>query len=163
MVVLLLAVVLGAVSVRGVDAAEQVPFSGTFTTTSVGAPCAPLTVCVTATGSGQATHLGRTAITKRVVLHITSEPCPGGTLASYTVEQTLTAANGDTLTMSGSGTSCAGPGGIVATGTFTVTGGTGRFSGASGTITESVARVGPPPAPETVTIVGTIASPGSVA
>lgn len=158
----MLAAILGLGAARQADAAEQVPFTGTFTTSGVATPCGPMTLCISVRGSGEATHLGRTQMTKSVVLHLTFEPCPGGTVNHYTVEQTLTAANGDTLTMSGSGTSCSGPGGLVATGTFSVTDGTGRFSGASGTITEHVVRVGPPPAPETVTLSGTISSPGSL-
>jgi hypothetical protein len=159
LVPLLLAGMIGMPTAQPVDAREQVPFIAAFWTAGVGSLCGPLTVCVSVDGSGIATHLGRASITKSVVVHITAMPCPGGTTRSYTAEATLTAADGSTLTMSGSGTICAGPAGIEATGSYSVTGGTGRFSGASGTVDELVRST--PTAPETTRYLGTISSAGS--
>ena len=70
-------------------------------------------------------------------------PCPdvpNGTIRSFTDALTLTAANGDTITISGIGATCGNGMDVVGTGTYTVTGGTGRFSGASGTMTMDAGR-----------------------
>jgi hypothetical protein len=160
---LLLMVVLGLASVRDAAAAEQVPFSGTFTTSGTATPCGPLTFCLSVQGAGTAMHLGRTTITRSIVTRNTLVPCPdvaGGTIREFTDTLTLTAANGDALTMTGSGTSCANGIDVISSGTYAVTGGTGRFSGASGTMTLRIARFSPDP--ETTTLTGTISSPGSV-
>jgi hypothetical protein len=159
LVPLLLAAMVGMPSASLAHAREQVPFVAVYLTAGVGLPCGPQTICVTVNGSGFATQFGRTSITKSVVVHITATPCPGGTTRSYTAEATLTAANGDTLTMSGSGTICGGPGGIQASGSYSVTGGTGRFSGAGGTVAEFIRSA--PTAPETTRFLGTISSAGS--
>lgn len=157
---LLLATILGVVSARPVWAAEEVPFRGTFvTSTHAAVPCGPMTFCIELAGSGAATHLGWTELLKNSVSTRTTESCPGGAINTYMADITLTAASGDTITMSGSGTVCEGPGGVTATGTYTITGGTGRFSGASGTIEESLERVG---ANVYVILAGTISPPGSL-
>ena len=75
---------------------------------------------VTATGSGQATHLGRFTRPGRVVVH--ADGSAEGTAV-------FTAANGDQLFMKISGDPTNSP---TIGGTFTFTGGTGRFSDASG-------------------------------
>ena len=158
-VTLLLIATLGLVSAQHTLAAEQVPFRGSFTTDhAMAAPCGPMTLCIVLSGTGEATHLGWTEFLKNSRSTRTTEACPGGAINTYTAAITLTA-DGDTITMSGSGTVCEGPGLVQASGTYTVTGGTGRFSGASGTITERFERLG---AIVYVTLTGTISSPGSV-
>src|SRR5688500_14913368 len=108
---LLLTVVLGLVSTRAASAAQQVPFAGRFTTTAVAAtPCGPLTFCLSAQGVGKATHLGRAGMTRSIVATNTLVPCSdvaGGTTRQFTDTMTLHAANGDSITLQGSGTSCA--------------------------------------------------------
>ena len=77
-------------------------------------------------------------------------------------DPTITAANGDTITLAGTGTSCpTSPTTADVTDTATVTGGTGRFAGASGTITvrATVDRAAPS---ASVTYVGTLSTPGSI-
>lgn len=140
-----------------VDAAsKRAEFRATYTTTGVATPCGTLTVCVSVEGQGQGTRLGRhSTLAKSAVVHIGSTPCAFGRVSSYTADITLTAENGDTLMLNGSGTSCAGPGGIQASGVYTVTGGTGRFSGATGTLTETISRVGA--GPEVLTLAGNLA------
>jgi hypothetical protein len=122
-----------------------------------------LTACLSAHGSGTATHLGRTTFTRNIVSVNTLVPCAdvsGGTLRQFTDTLTLTAANGDMLTTSGSGTSCANGVDVVSSGTYTVTSGTGRFSGASGTLTLGIVRFAPDP--ETTVLTGKISAPGSL-
>lgn len=160
---LMLAAMLGIGSARNADAAEQVPFSATFATAGMGTLCGPLTFCLSVQGSGEATHLGRATISRSIVATNTLVPCldvPGGTIRSFTDTLTLTAANGDTITMSGSGSSCANGIDVVSTGTYAATGGTGRFSGASGTMTLHIARFSPDP--EITILTGTISSSGSL-
>jgi hypothetical protein len=157
---LILTSIFGLVSARSAEAAEQVPFDGSFTTShATVVPCGPVTVCITLSGVGEARHLGRAEFVKNSLSTRTSTPCSGGLVNTYTASLTLTAADGDIITMSGSGTVCEGPGLVQASGIYTVTGGTGRFSGASGTIAERFERVG---AVVYVSLTGTIASVGSV-
>ena len=89
----------------------------------------------------RATHLGRTASTATGVLTIFvgRPPCttPDGNTEGFQLEsnteRTIVAANGDELSTSTTVTSCAdGVGSVLPVGTYTVTGGTGRFAGASG-------------------------------
>ena len=85
----------------------------------------PDTVDGTFTASGRATHLGRW--TNEGTIQFT--PAGGNTLAAVG-EVTFTAANGDTVHMTIDGVLDLGTG--MATATFTVDGGTGRFAGAEG-------------------------------
>lgn len=160
----LLASIFGLVAARPALAADQVPFSATLTTTRLTvAPCGPLTACLSVTGSGEATHLGRTTFTRIIVSRNSLVPCPdvpSGTIRQFTDTLTMTAANGDTITLSGSGTSCANGIDVVSVGTYTVTSGTGRFSGASGTLALQIARFAPDV--EITALTGTISSLGSV-
>jgi hypothetical protein len=60
------------------------------------------------------------------------EPCPS-TSAGITQVLTLIAENGDTLRQTWSGSQCvSGPGQFHSTSSYTINGGTGRFSGATG-------------------------------
>ena len=83
---------------------------------------------VTVNGQGQATHMGKTrAFTDDQIANLLD----GSGSATYT----LTAANGDTLILAlvvQPGGNINVPGGVIFSGDYTVTGGTGRFSGATG-------------------------------
>ncbi len=81
---------------------------------------------------GTATHVGRYTITNSHCLDLATGAFTGGTF-------TKTAANGDQLsgTYSGIGTVIVAPnpvGEFAVNGTLTFTGGTGRFAGATGTV-----------------------------
>jgi hypothetical protein len=87
------------------------------------------------TGSGISSHLGRGANEGNVTITgFITDPnigCVGG-IVNTNVE-VLTAANGDSLTVTSHDVGCPiGPGLYHGTGDWTVTGGTGRFSGATG-------------------------------
>ena len=84
----------------------------------------------------------------------------GSVLTTYTETGTLIAANGDTLSFSGGGTACAPNGSAIGSGELTVTGGTGRFAGASGSLAESIDHNLVTDS-EVVDLSGTISSPGS--
>ena len=85
-------------------------------------------------GAGRANHMGRIGTDGHAVITGPDEKtCPGG-LANVHVE-TLTAANGDSLTITSQDVACPvalSPGAFVGTGNWTVTGGTGRFATATG-------------------------------
>lgn len=117
-------------------AASLVPFHARVAETFMAAPCAPTpSLCVTNTGSGQATHLGNIRESTVTVLNLASKPGPGCTTDGHAETRTTTfvAANGDQITLEASGYSCpTGETTLTAVDAYVVTGGTGRFSGASG-------------------------------
>jgi len=117
-------------------AASLIPFRATVAETFTAGPCSPTpSLCVTNTGSGQATHLGMVREFTVTVLDLASKPGPGCATDGHaeTRMTTLTAANGDQITLAGTGYSCpTGPTTLTAVDSYVVTGGTGRFSGASG-------------------------------
>ncbi len=83
-------------------------------------------------GQGRATVLGATRMDGLITV-VGPADCEGGFLATH--EDTLTASNGDQLYVTISDTSCprsGSPGTFDCTGSYTVTGGTGRFSNATG-------------------------------
>jgi hypothetical protein len=87
------------------------------------------TLFVNASGSGEATQLGRYAVSYQVQVNI---PTIRGIASAQFV-----AANGDSLFAEGLGqaTETGTPGVVTIVEMYTITGGTGRFEGASGTIT----------------------------
>jgi hypothetical protein len=104
------------------------PFSGHVDETLTGAPPVDddcLNSCqVTAVGVGQATYLGRFTRLSCVVVH--EDGSPEGTTE-------FTAANGDKFCAEVKGEPpILGPTGLTVRGTYTFTGGTGRFSDVSG-------------------------------
>jgi len=108
-------------------ASSQVPFKAIFSGSAV--PLDPTTSGFA--GAGTATHLGTIATEGRAYISGADSSCPGG-VANLNVE-TLTAANADTMTISSQDVACpTGPGQYHGTGHWTVTGGTGRFSSATG-------------------------------
>jgi hypothetical protein len=84
-------------------------------------------------GAGSASHMGSITNAGHVQAYPDqpSSSCPNGFVSVNT--ETLTAANGDRLTLTSQDVACPqGPGQFQGSGDWTVTGGTGRFKGASG-------------------------------
>lgn len=101
----------------------------TFVACKAGTP--PTTVCVHVYGVGWATHLGRSVeVDNTSQIDFSTAPC--ATLTNPLT--TLTAADGDIVDYTATGHVCPTgvPGQSTLSGTYTVTGGTGRFAHASG-------------------------------
>jgi len=111
-------------------AAEQVPFKGTLDATVTITPINPPVVSVVIEGSGNGTHLGLYSIEFAAVVNQATRTQVG--LATIVI----TAANGDTITAEGSGGQATpvAPGVLSTVDPATITGGTGRFAGATGSI-----------------------------
>lgn len=108
-----------------VAAAEEVPFKGRLDGTVTVTPINPPIASVLIEGTGNATHLGLFTVE---VPHVVNQALRVG---AGTYE--FTAANGDTLTADFTGTAILlAPGVLSTTETATITGGTGRFAGATG-------------------------------
>jgi hypothetical protein len=167
---LAVAVLLGTALVVGVaahntfqaSAAALVPFKAEVSEQFTAHPCGPYARCIYATGTGQATHLGD--ISEVALVEVDTNPADlhnGCQPESRTT--TLTAANGDQITMTANGyTACNGAN--TATDSYVVTGGTGRFAGATGSGTDSNTHTftGPGVGVATVTYSGTLSSVGSL-
>ena len=122
----LLLLVFSMIAAGPMDAQNARPFKGSWSGVTVSAdPTNFPVVAIVAKGSGQLTHLGRYAMTAP---H-TTDVSTGETIG----DQIFTAANGDTLTAF-----CVGAPVFLPTGTVEgalecdITGGTGRFAGATG-------------------------------
>jgi hypothetical protein len=131
LVMVVIVIALGAVGIRAlpVSAAgtHEVPFMGSYSGTAAVTSATTLTF----SGTGIATLLGTGANEGQVVITGPDSSCPGG-IANINYE-TLTAANGDTLMLTSYDVACPiSPGVLHGTGHWVVTGGAGRFSGASG-------------------------------
>lgn len=98
-------------------------FSGNFTLTT------PTTATIT--GAGHLAHLGKTSIAAAATDTGPAE-CHGGFVANE--QESYTAANGDKVFSSSNDVGCpTSPNTFHITGSWTITGGTGRFEHASGT------------------------------
>src|SRR5215470_16390973 len=131
LVVMLIAI--GAIGIgansASAAAGDQVPFRASFSGTA--AFTSPTTAVFT--GTGIATHLGLSTNENNITVLGPDSSCSGG-FANKNVEM-LTAANGDTLVLTGPhdvGCPTGRPNAVHGTGDWTVTGGTGRFAGATG-------------------------------
>jgi hypothetical protein len=129
LVVMLVTIATIGIGVNSASAADtQVPFHASYSGT------AAFTSATTAlfTGTGVASHLGRSTNVNHITVSGPATSCPGG-FANINVE-TLTAANGDTLVLTGDhDVGCPTvPGVVHGTGDWIVTGGTGQFAGATG-------------------------------
>ena len=130
-------------------AAPALPFkssgSGTETSLSPAGCQFTATGCtVQTTGTATSSHLGTGPYTSTLTIKwaAATPNGQGGFCAPATGSSTLTAANGATLTFSQTGTVCevgkSSPNvAHTFTGTYTITGGTGRFAGATGSGTIS--------------------------
>ena len=143
------------------SAGSLVPFHATVSETFTAAPCGPWARCINAVGTGQATHLGAITESASVVVDTNPADVVNG-CSPETRTTTLTAANGDTITMVGNGWTCAAT--SDAHDDYGITGGTGRFQGAGGSGNEYNAHTftGPGVGVATVTYDGTVSSVGSL-
>ena len=123
---LVVAVAVSLASVAVAVAAET-PFKGTLSAVETSQLVFPI-ASVDREGTGTATYLGK--YTERVTLQVNV------LTGSSTGAPTFTAANGDTLTASIAGQSTpTSPGVLSIVEVYTITGGTGRFAGVTGTFT----------------------------
>lgn len=130
--VIILAVISIVIVAQSVHALTDVPFKGVFEGTFA---INPVTLQLHFSGEGTASHLGESDIVGESQL----APPAHGCFEIATDAVTLTAANGDQLFITNSGQDCFdSTGHIVGNAIFTVTGGTGRFAGASGAGTTQV-------------------------
>ncbi len=156
-----LALTVAVLGPAGASAESLVPFHATVYETYTAALCGTSALCITAVGTGEATHLGEITESASVVVDINPADLQNG-CAPETRTTTLTAANGDTITMFGTGSSCAAT--SAAHDNYSVTGGSGRYQGASGNGSDyNVHRfTGPGVGVATVTYDGIISSVGSL-
>jgi len=129
-VMLLVTVVLVSTTlVAAASTRKELPLKGSFEAVETNQPNLP-NIFVTATGSGEATQLGRYTVSYEVTVNVQTGAGTG--LSAHFV-----AANGDSLFAEGSGqaTPTETPGILKIVETYTITGGTGRFAGATGTFT----------------------------
>lgn len=128
------------------------PFSasGSGVTTNPGTPGCQFTAAgctTTSAGTLQGSHIGRSTFTSTSTILWASATSngQGGFCAPASSSTLITAANGDQISLQGSGTVCeVGKTGVnvphTFDGTFAVTGGTGRFANASGKGTFAVSE-----------------------
>ena len=130
-VALLLAILLVSTALAAASARKPLPLNGSIEALETYQVSGP-TMFVTATGSGEATHLGRYTVTYEVQVDL-----PTGTGTGLSAR--YVAANGDSLFAEGSGqaTPTEDPSVFVVVETYTITGGTGRFIDATGSFTET--------------------------
>lgn len=128
----LMAIVLvSATLVASASAKKPLPFKGSIEALEIYQVNGP-TMFVTATGSGEATHLGRYTVSYEVEVDL-----PSGTGKGLSAQ--YVAANGDSLFAEGSGqaTPTNDPSVFTVVEIYRITGGTGRFAGATGSFTET--------------------------
>jgi hypothetical protein len=131
------ACLLTAVLAGEAAAQKDVPFKATIqsieTTVAVFPPEVPFpTLFVDGSGSGRATHLGRYTLTFEYEINLDEFITVGGSAH-------FVAANGDSLfaeLLEGQGTVPTDDGISFIVATYEITGGTGRFAGATGSFTE---------------------------
>ena len=113
-----------------VAAGDQVPFEGSLDAVVTITPINPPVVSVHLEGTGNASHLGRYTFEMTAVVNQATRTQAGP------APIVITAANGDTITAEGSGgqATLVAPGVLSIVDPATITGGTGRFAGASGAI-----------------------------
>jgi hypothetical protein len=145
-------------------ASSQVPFRASITSqgTPVTQNCPSL--CFASAGTGTAAHLGRFTSTGPIVATGVTFPAPGEIQLSTVEHFVWTAANGDTVFVTNYATGVEDL--AIMTGSYTshwsITGGTGRFDGATGSGTASGTLQAGNGSTLTIvsTFVGTVSSPG---
>jgi hypothetical protein len=155
----LMAAILAAFTLCGTATAGKplVPFKGQSSgaVTTVGFDPELGVVFVHGEGQGEATHLGLFTVTADVAVHVLT---PNAVVIG---NWTYVTKNGDKLFAHGIGSGADPLHGI---GTFTITGGTGRFRGASGSYQQIITFAFPGPVqvdPYTEVLFGTISYPGA--
>ena len=150
---LLAAIALAAAISQPAMAQGPVPFRGTYESSEFqGGGTFPVFLQVLG-GSGEATHLGRFTVEAQWHVNVLT----GTAVGTFT----LTAANGDTLVGTATGTSVILDGLAYITETCVITGGTGRFAGATGAfVTARVLTL--TPEPETSTAASTASFQGTI-
>lgn len=123
-----------ASSASPVRAVTELPFQGSYVNSTAGQTncpptCPPTTLQITGTADGHATHLGQFSATFTETVDIAT--------ATGTAVYTFTAANGDRLfaNLAGGEDRFEPPNISHVTMTGAIAGGTGRFAGATGTLT----------------------------
>jgi len=137
-------------------AADQVAFTASFATEFTSKFVPPFYLCVSITGEGHASHMGRSsAITTDQRINLED----GTGTATYI----LMGVNGDTVVVAITAQDTNIPGGVAFVGDYTVIGGTGRFDEAtgSGSMEGSALFSGPTSGVGSFTLAGTISSPGN--
>lgn len=123
LILILFAIV--TVSATAIGGAVRVPFKGTWSGETVSAEINFPIATIVAEGSGELTHLGRYTMSSPHTTNVITFETMG--------DQIFTAANGDVLTAFCAGFPVPQPDGTVVGGLdCDITGGTGRFEGASG-------------------------------
>lgn len=152
-----IAIAIMALSLLGLraTATDRVPFRALIDTEPMMVGfCGPGCLELEITGTGQATHMGRTKVTGPSQVN--------AILGQQTGTSTLTAANGDTIVIAFAGTvDFQGPNPtdpVSFQGEWHVTAGTGRFEAAEGAGTYSGTAAGPV---GTLLLVGSVSSPGA--
>ena len=127
-IALLLVIAMTGASQAATDG-QQLLFKGSIESLETYSINFPL-MQVTATGSGYATQLGKYTVSYSVTVNLLTISGSGG-------QAEFVAANGDRLYATGAGqaTETGTPGVVNVVENYTITGGTGRFSDATGTIT----------------------------
>ena len=121
-----------AVAVPAGAAPVPTPFTANLTAQGSFVPTAEEGVFAgTVVGAGRATHLGRVTVSSTETVDFTS---PTGEVLVQDGQMVVVAANGDELhwSYSGTGTPPDANGDFALSGTFAITGGTGRFADATG-------------------------------
>ena len=142
-------------------AEDQVPFEGVEVGADTAGPFDFPFASILDTSEGEASHLGHFTKTGIIRIDVTSETGIGAVTGTFT----LTAANGDVLFLTGAGDAPPPSEHPVTLLNVTVTGGTGRFEGATGSWTEVSHFAFPFGAttvdPYVAELKGTISTPGA--
>ena len=143
-------------------ATSLLPFSARTSEVGTVVPCDPNFVCVSVTGTGSASRLGKISESAIFTIDPASVPAPGCTTNTGTM--TLTSGKGDQIMLTLNGTNCTvDPTHGIALEAYVVTGGTGRYVGATGYGTETVHMDNTNPAAQVIiaTFKGTLSAPTS--
>ena len=139
-------------TVAGLSTDREVPFKGRLEGAATVTPQTPPFLAVSLEGTGNATHLGRFTVEIPHVVNAANMTSTG----TYR----FTAANGDTVTAGFTGQATATAGVLSVVETATITGGTGRFAGATGSFTAE-RSVNQATGLTSGSFEGTISSPGA--